>query len=91
MPVVLSGDYNVIPTDLDMYESKSRDDDALKRPESRAAYAKLLRQGWTDSLRVMHPKEKIYTYWDYKRNRWGKNDGLRIDHLLLRKPLASLL
>ena len=91
LPVVLAGDFNVIPTDFDMYESKSWDDDALKQPESRAAYAKLLKQGWTDSLRAIHPNEKIYTYWDYKRNRWGKNGGLRIDHLLTSKSLTPAL
>lgn len=91
LPVVLAGDYNVVPTDRDIYESTSWDDNALLQPESRAAYAELLSQGWLDSLRAQHPDEKIYTYWDYKRKRWGRNAGLRIDHLLLSASLAPLL
>jgi exodeoxyribonuclease-3 len=91
LPIVLAGDFNVVPTDIDIYPTKSWDDDALLQPESKAAYARLIKQGWKDALRVRHPKERIYTYWDYKRNRWPRDAGLRIDHLLLSKPLAARL
>jgi exodeoxyribonuclease-3 len=91
LPIVLAGDYNVVPTDGDIYETTSWDDDALLQPESRKAYADLTRQGWTDALRKCHPHESIYTYWDYKRNRWSRNAGLRIDHLLLSPTLAPML
>ena len=90
-PVVLAGDYNVIPTDLDVYNPKSWQDDALFLPEVRDAYHELVAQGWTDALREMHPEERIYTFWDYFRNAWGRNAGLRIDHLLLSPKLAKRL
>jgi exodeoxyribonuclease-3 len=90
-PVVLAGDYNVIPTDIDVYKPERWHDDALFRPESRAAYRELLDQGWTDALRTLHPDEHIYTYWDYFRNAYGRNAGLRIDHLLLNPALAPRL
>lgn len=90
-PVVLAGDYNVIPTDLDVYNPKSWQDDALFRPDVREAYRELVAQGWTDALRAMHPEERIYTFWDYFRNAWGRNAGLRIDHLLLSPSLAKRL
>lgn len=89
LPVVLAGDYNVIPTDLDIYPTHSYDDDALVQPPSRERYARLLAQGWTDALRTRYPHERIYTYWDYMRNRWARNGGLRIDHLLLSAGLAG--
>src|SRR4051812_39689494 len=82
-PVVLAGDYNVMPTDLDVYAPERWLDDALFRPEVRAAYRRLLDQGWTDALRTLHPGERIYTFWDYFRNRFSRDAGLRIDHLLL--------
>src|SRR5579872_3683704 len=88
-PVVLAGDYNVIPTDFDIYDPKSWRKDALMQPQTRACYERLLAQGWTDALRAQHPKERIYTFWDYFRDHWARNAGLRIDHLLLSKPLAS--
>lgn len=88
---VLAGDYNVIPTDLDVYKPERWLDDALFRPESRAAYEELLAQGWTDALRKMHPKQKIYTFWDYFRNSYARDAGLRIDHLLLSPNLAPKL
>lgn len=91
LPVVLAGDFNVVPTDEDIYNPASWRDDALLQPESRAAFAELLAQGWTDSLRTSHPDERIYTYWDYWRNRWPRNAGLRIDHLLLSPNLAGQL
>lgn len=90
-PVVLAGDDNVIPTDLDVYQPERWLDDALFRPESRAAYRRLLDQGWTDSLRQLHPGERIYTFWDYFRNSYGRDAGLRIDHLLLNPALAPQL
>jgi exodeoxyribonuclease-3 len=88
-PVVLAGDYNVVPTDFDIYPTKSWDDDALLRPESRAAFARLLQQGWTDAIRTRHPDQPMYTFWDYKRNRWPRNAGLRLDHFLLSENLAE--
>lgn len=82
-PVVLCGDYNVIPTEKDVYKPASWVDDALFRPESREAFAGLLAQGWTDALRKLYPDETIYTYWDYFRGAFSRNAGLRIDHFLL--------
>lgn len=90
-PVVLAGDYNVMPTELDVYKPERWVDDALFRPEVRAAFAKLVDQGWTDALRTLHPDEVIYTFWDYFRNAYGRNAGLRIDHLLLSPDLAKRL
>jgi exodeoxyribonuclease-3 len=91
MPVVLAGDYNVAPTELDIYPTTSWDDDALVQPESRAAYARLVKQGWTDGLRALYPDERIYTFWHYMRNRWQRNAGLRLDHVLLSPLLAERL
>ena len=91
IPAVLAGDYNVMPTDLDVYKPERWVDDALFRPEVRAAYQRLLEQGWTDALRVLHPGERIYTFWDYFRNAYGRDAGLRIDHLLLNPALAPRL
>ncbi|WP_090436639.1 exodeoxyribonuclease III [Duganella sp. CF458] len=90
-PVIMAGDYNVMPTELDVYKPERWVDDALFRPETRAAFAKLVGQGWTDALRTMHPDEKIYTFWDYFRNAFGRDAGLRIDHLLLNPVLAPHL
>lgn len=90
-PVVLAGDYNVMPTDLDVYKPERWVNDALFRKEVRDAYAKLIAQGWTDALRTMHPGKKIYTFWDYFRNAYARNAGLRIDHLLLTPDLAKRL
>ncbi|QCI68502.1 exodeoxyribonuclease III [Phreatobacter stygius] len=91
VPVVLAGDYNVVPTDLDIYPTRSWTDNALLQPESRQAYRRLVGQGWVDALRRLFPKERIYTFWDYKRNRWQRDAGLRIDHLLLSRDLAKRL
>ena len=91
VPVVLAGDYNVMPTDLDVYKPERWLDDALFRPEVREAYARLLEQGWTDALRQLHPGERIYTFWDYFRNAYARDAGLRIDHLLLSPELAPRL
>jgi exodeoxyribonuclease III len=91
VPAVLAGDYNVVPTDFDIYPTKSWANDALLQPESRAAFALLLEQGWTDAIRTTHPFVPMYTFWDYKRNRWQRNAGLRLDHLLLSPSLAGRL
>lgn len=90
-PVILAGDFNVVPTDFDIYNPKSWKKDALLQPEPREAYRRLLAQGWTDALRARHPDEPIYTFWDYFRNHWQRNCGLRIDHLLLSGDLAARL
>jgi exodeoxyribonuclease-3 len=89
LPVVLAGDYNVVPTDeLDIYNPRSWKKDALLQPAPRARYRELLAQGWTDAIRHLHPDEKIFTFWDYFRQHWEKDSGLRIDHLLLNATLA---
>jgi exodeoxyribonuclease III len=90
-PVVLAGDYNVMPTELDVYAPERWVDDALVRPEVREAYAHLLAQGWTDAIRAIHPGERIYTFWKYLRNAFARDAGLRIDHLLLSPDLAKRL
>src|SRR6202163_4601749 len=82
-PVVLAGDYNVMPTDLDVYKPERWVDDSLFRPEVRDAYRRLVEQRWIDALRALHPDERIYTFWDYFRNAFARTAGLRIDHLLL--------
>lgn len=91
MPVVLTGDYNVMPTELDVYKPERWVDDALFRPEVRSAFHSLIAQGWTDALRKLYPAETIYTFWDYFRNAYGRNAGLRIDHFLLSPQLDSRL
>jgi exodeoxyribonuclease-3 len=90
-PVILAGDYNVIPAGLDAYKPERWVKDALFFPESRAAYQKLLAQGWTDAIRHQYPSEAIYTFWDYFRNAYARNAGIRIDHFLLNPPAAKLL
>jgi exodeoxyribonuclease-3 len=89
--VVLAGDYNVVPTELDIYEKHSYGHDALLQPEIRKAYQRLLSQGWTDSLRTLYPDDRFYTYWSYLRNRWPRDAGLRLDHILLSPDLAKML
>jgi len=91
VPVVLAGDYNVAPTAIDIYPTKSWDNDALVRPESRAAYARLVKQGWTDAVRTLHGDERVYTFWHYMRNRWQRDAGLRLDHFLLSPVLVPRL
>ena len=91
VPVVLAGDYNAIPTDLDVYAPERWRDDALFRPEVREAYRRLVAQGWIDSLRALHPGERIYTFWKYWRNAYARDAGLRIDHLLLSPALQRQL
>jgi exodeoxyribonuclease-3 len=90
-PAVLAGDYNVVPTDFDIYDPRSWRRDALLQPESREAYQRLLAQGWIDALRERHPGERIYTFWDFFRGHWARDAGLRIDHLLLSPNLADRL
>lgn len=90
-PVLLAGDFNVVPTDLDIYNPRSWLKDALLQPESRECYQRLLAQGWTDAIRHLYPDERVYTFWDYFRQHWQKNSGLRIDHLLLNPSLARRL
>lgn len=90
-PVILAGDYNVIPTELDAYKPERWVDDALFFPESRAAYQKVLLQGWTDAIRKLYPDEAIYTFWDYFRNAFARNAGIRIDHFLLNARAAKML
>ncbi|SEP61815.1 Exodeoxyribonuclease III [Faunimonas pinastri] len=91
LPVVLAGDYNVVPTDADIYSTRSWKDNALLQPEPRAAYARMLEQGWADALRSRHPDEPIWTFWSYLRNRWERDAGFRIDHLLLSAGIADRL
>lgn len=90
-PVVVAGDYNVIPTEADVYKPERWADDALFQTEPRAQYERLLAAGWTDSIRRLHPDETIYTFWDYWRNAWARNAGIRIDHLLLNVEAAERL
>src|SRR5690606_12351355 len=90
-PTVLAGDFNVVPTDQDIYNPRSWRKDALLQPESRECYQRLLAQGWSDAIRQLHPDARVYTFWDYFRNHWPRNAGLRIDHLLLSPDLAPRL
>ena len=92
LPVVIAGDYNIVPDVRDIYATTSYRDNALVQPEPREQFARLLAQGWTDALRKKHPNDpELYTFWDYMRNRWPRNAGLRLDHLLLSKSLARKL
>jgi exodeoxyribonuclease-3 len=91
IPVVLAGDYNVAPAAFDIYPTKSWNKDALIQPKSRAAFRTLVAQGWTDAVRTLHPTKPMFTFWDYKRNRWPRDAGLRLDHLLVSPALAPRL
>ena len=91
VPVVLAGDFNVVPTERDIYPSKSYAKNALVQPEPRARFRRLLDQGWIDAIRTLHPDQPMYTFWDYLRNRWPRDAGLRLDHLLLSKKAAKRL
>lgn len=90
-PVIITGDFNVIPTEQDVYKPERWLKDALFRPEVRMIFFKLLEQGWTDAIRNLHPEKTIYTYWDYFRNAYQRNAGLRIDHFLVSPDLVSKL
>ncbi len=90
-PVVLAGDYNVVPTDDDVFSAKRMAHDALLQPEPRARYRALLSQGWTDAMRALHPDERIYTFWDYQMGAWQRDAGFRIDFHLLSPQAADLL
>jgi exodeoxyribonuclease-3 len=89
--VVLAGDYNVIPTELDVYRPESWVNDALFLPQVRSTFHQLVAQGWTDALRQLHPQERIYTFWDYFAGSYSRNNGLRIDHLLLSPSIVHRL
>jgi exodeoxyribonuclease-3 len=91
VPVVLAGDYNVVPTVHDIYPTRSLDNNALIQPESRQAFARLLAQGWTDALRTLQPDGPLWTFWDYKQERWPADKGMRLDHFLLSPQIAELL
>ncbi len=91
-PVVLAGDYNVIPRDIDTYSVRAMAEDALTQPESRAALRRLIHQGWTDAIRARHPEPtRLYTFWDYQAGAWARDAGFRIDHLLLSPQAADRL
>ena len=91
VPVVLAGDFNIVPEPRDIYPTRSYDDNALVQPASRDLFQRLLAQGWVDAVRKLHPDEAIYTFWDYRRQRWQRNAGLRLDHILLSSQLAPRL
>ena len=91
VPIVLAGDYNVVPTPQDIYATRSLDKNALVQPASREAFQRLLSQGWTDALRKLHPAGPVWTFWDYKFDRWRADKGMRLDHLLLSPQLATRL
>jgi exodeoxyribonuclease-3 len=90
-PVVLAGDYNVVPTPQDIYPTRSLDNNALIQPQSRQAFARLLAQGWTDAMRRLHPDGPLWTFWDYKYERWAKDKGMRLDHFLLSPKVSDRL
>jgi exodeoxyribonuclease III len=91
IPVVLAGDYNVVPTPQDIYPTRSLDNNALIQPESRQGFARLLSQGWTDAMRKLYPEGPLWTFWDYKRERWPNDKGMRLDHFLLSPRMAERL
>lgn len=91
LPAILIGDFNIIPTEFDVYKPESWENDALFRPEVKKAYADILKKGWLDSIRHIYPEEKIYTFWDYMYKAYDRNAGLRLDHILLSPYLNSKL
>lgn len=91
IPVVLAGDYNVVPSAQDIYPTRSLDKNALIQPESREAFARLLAQGWTDALRKLYPSGPLWTFWDYLHDRWQKDKGMRLDHVLLSPSISERL
>ena len=90
-PVIMAGDYNVVPTPHDIYPTRSLDNNALIQPESRQAFARLLAQGWTDAMRKLRPVGPLWTFWDYKYERWSKDKGMRLDHFLLSPNMSERL
>ena len=91
VPIVLAGDYNVVPTVQDIYQTRSLDDNALVQPASRQAFGRLLNFGWTDALRKLQPDGPLWTFWDYKRERWPADKGMRLDHILLSPTMSERL
>jgi len=91
VPAVLAGDYNVVPTEKDIYPTRSLDHNALIQPQSRQAFARMLAQGWSDALRRLHPDGPLWTFWDYKRERWLADKGMRLDHMLLSPEISERL
>jgi exodeoxyribonuclease-3 len=91
IPAVLAGDFNVVPTDRDIYPTRSWDGDALLQPQAKAAFRRLTQQGWTDAIRTLHPTSPKYSFWHYMRNRWARDAGLRLDFLLLSPACAPAL
>ena len=91
VPVVLAGDYNVVPTPFDIYRTKPKTDDALQQPQTRAAFRRLIDQGWTDAVRTLHPDDPMFSFWDYLHDAWGRNAGMRLDALLLSPEVAPRL
>jgi len=91
VPVVLAGDYNVVPTAQDIYQTRSLDNNALVQPQSRQAFARLVSQGWADALRRLHPEGPLWTFWDYERDRWTANKGMQLDHFLLSPTMCDRL
>jgi exodeoxyribonuclease-3 len=91
VPVVLAGDYNVVPTPRDIYPTRSLDNNALIQPESREGFARLIAQGWTDALDRLYPESPLWTFWDYKRDRWQADKGMRLDHILLSPQMSARL
>jgi exodeoxyribonuclease III len=91
LPVILAGDYNIVPEPRDIYPTRSYDDNALVQPQSRAIFRRLIEQGWVDAIRKTYPKQTVYTFWDYRRERWQRDAGLRLDHLLLSRKVARRL
>jgi exodeoxyribonuclease-3 len=91
VPVVLAGDYNVVPAAHDIYQTRSLDNNALIQPKSREAFARLVTQGWVDALRKLQPEGPLWTFWDYERDRWKSDKGMRLDHILLSPQISGQL
>lgn len=91
VPVVLAGDYNIVPEPRDIYPTRSYDDNALVQPQARELFQALIGEGWTDAIRAVHPEGAVYTFWHYMRNRWERDAGLRLDHLLLSRQASKRL
>ena len=91
-PVILAGDWNVVPEDRDVFSIRAAANDALVQPETRDVWRRIMHQGWTDALRALHPDDdRLYTFWDYTAGCWQRDAGFRIDHLLLSPEAADRL